>query len=146
MTGAYTCPSMKYNWMRGSDVAKSKLPGSIALSLSCSVFTKKAFFRWKVINGTNLRTSAAIPAQPSTIMYVIKNVAFMGIVLPTVFVNLQNNIHVRCCQSRCPNKRYLKNLLCRGLIKKLLKLLKCCSCYYTPKEYVDENKQVIFGS
>jgi len=92
VTGAYTCPSTKYNWMRGSDVENSKLPGSIAFSLSCSVFTKNVFLRWKVINGDNLRISAAIPAQPSTIMYVMKNVAFMGIVLPTVFVNLKINI------------------------------------------------------
>jgi hypothetical protein len=34
-------------------------------------------------NGFNRRTSAATPAQPSTIMYVMKNVAFMGIDSPT---------------------------------------------------------------
>ncbi|KAI4349549.1 hypothetical protein L6164_010127 [Bauhinia variegata] len=92
VTGAYTCPSMKYNCIRGSDVAKAGEPGSITCSLSSSVLTKNAFFRWNVINGVNLRISPAIPDQPSTIIYVMKNVAFMGIVLPTVFVNLQNNI------------------------------------------------------
>jgi hypothetical protein len=81
---------MKYNWIRGSDVAKSKLPGSIAFFLSCSVCTKNVFFTWNVINEAILIISPAIPAHPSIIMYVMKNVAFMGIVLPTVFVNLQN--------------------------------------------------------
>jgi len=33
-------------------------------------------------NGFNRRTSAAIPDQPSTIMYVMKNVAFIGMDSP----------------------------------------------------------------
>lgn len=98
VTGAQTCPSMKYNWIRGSDVAKFKLPGSIAFCLSCSVFTKNVFLRWNVINEDNLRISPAIPAHPSIIMYVMKNVAFMGIVLPTVFVNLQKLLIETSCQ------------------------------------------------
>jgi hypothetical protein len=54
--------------IRGSDVAKSKQPGSIACSLSCSVLTKNVFLRWNITNGTNLRISTAIPDQPSTII------------------------------------------------------------------------------
>jgi hypothetical protein len=34
--------------IRGSDVAKSKQPGSIACSLSCSVLTKNLFLRWNI--------------------------------------------------------------------------------------------------
>lgn len=89
---------MKYNWILGSDVAKSKQPGSMAFSLSCSVFTKNVFFRWNVINVDNLRISPDTPAHPSIIMYVMKNVAFMGIVLPTVFVNLQIILIETSCQ------------------------------------------------
>jgi len=51
-----------------------------------------------VINEDNLRISPAIPAHPSIIMYVMKNVAFMGIVLPTVFVNLQILLIETSCQ------------------------------------------------
>jgi hypothetical protein len=39
---------------------------------------------WNMTNGFNLRTSAAMPDHPSTIMYVMKKVAFMGIDSPTV--------------------------------------------------------------
>lgn len=89
VTAEYTSPSKKYNCMRGSDVAKVKEPASIASSLSFSVFTKNVFFRWKIISGVNLTISAAIPDQPSTIMYVIKKVAFIGMDTPTVFGILQ---------------------------------------------------------
>jgi hypothetical protein len=84
VTTAYTSPRRKYNCIRGSVVPKSKLPGSMACSRSCSVLTKKAFFIWNMTSGFNLRTSAATPAHPSTIKYVMKNVAFMGIDSPTV--------------------------------------------------------------
>lgn len=70
--------------MRGSDIAQVKEPGSMACSLSFSVFTKNVFFKWKTTKGTNLKISAAMPDQPSTITYVMKKVAFIGIDTPTV--------------------------------------------------------------
>lgn len=82
VTTAYTIPRRKYSWRLGSVSGKSMLPGSIALSTSLSVFTRNMFFRWKITRGFNLRISPAIPAQPSTIIYVIKKVAFIGIDTP----------------------------------------------------------------
>lgn len=75
-------------------MAKAKQPGSIACSLSLSVLTKNVFFKWKMIKGTNLRISAAIPAQPSTIIYVMKNVAFIGIETPAV-IGILKQLHMR---------------------------------------------------
>ena len=48
----------------------------MALSLSLSVFTKKAFHRWKTTRGLNRSISAAMPAHPSITIYVTKNNAF----------------------------------------------------------------------
>lgn len=85
VTVEYTRPSRKYNCIRGSDAANSMHPGFVASSLSFSVFTKKAIFKWYIIRGTNLTISRAIPAQPSIMMYVMKKVAFIGIDTPIVF-------------------------------------------------------------
>jgi hypothetical protein len=42
-----------------------------------------------MINGFNLRISPAIPAHPSTIIYVMKKVAFIGMETPIVLGILQ---------------------------------------------------------
>lgn len=73
------------------------LPGYIASSLSLSVFTKKKFFKWYMTNGLTIRISAAIPAHPSTIMYVIKNVALIGMAAPIVFGMLEMQIKLLKC-------------------------------------------------
>ena len=89
MTTAYTSPRRKYSCRDGRFSPSPMLPGSIALSLSLSVFTINMFFRWYITRGFTRRISFAIPAQPSTIMYVMKNVAFIGIATPIVLGILQ---------------------------------------------------------
>jgi hypothetical protein len=84
VTTAYTSPNRKYNWRLGRVSGKSTLPGFIAFSLSLSVFTRNMFFRWNITNGFNRRISLAMPAHPSTIIYVIKKVAFIGMETPMV--------------------------------------------------------------
>jgi hypothetical protein len=101
VTTAYTSPSKKYNCRDGRFSPNPILPGFIAFSLSLSVFTINMFFKWYITNGFTRRISLAIPAHPSTIMKVMKNVAFIGMATPIVLgilhkedVFIQNPIHL----------------------------------------------------
>ena len=78
----YTSPNKKYNCSCGTVSGKPKLPASIAFSLSFSVFTKNVFFKWYIISGLRRSISAATPAHPSIIMYVMKNNALLETASP----------------------------------------------------------------
>jgi hypothetical protein len=38
----------------------------------------------------------------------------------------------------------ISGLLVSWLVDKSVKLLECCSSYYTPQEYIDKNEQKVF--
>jgi hypothetical protein len=79
VTAAYTRPSKMYSCILGSLESKQILLDPVPLlDLSFSVLTRKKFFRWKNSSGVSFNISLAIPVQPSTITYIMKKVAFIG--------------------------------------------------------------------